>query len=58
MMKATNVQYQNFTRRFEVVKCFKKQETCSKQKKVARNPKRCSKSEKLLKSGRATYGQP
>ena len=48
MMKAINVQYQNFNRRFEVVKCFKKQETCSKQMKVARNPKSCSRVAKQL----------
>ena len=51
MMKATNAQYQNFSRRFEVVKCLKKQETCSKQKKVARNQKSCSKvAEQLMDS--------
>ena len=43
------VQYQNFNRRFEVVKCLKKQEACSKHKKVARRIESCSKSEKLLK---------
>ena len=35
MMKATNVQSQNFNRRFEVVKGVKKQETYSEQMIVA-----------------------
>ena len=49
MMKATNVQYQNFNRRFEVVKCLKKARNFgSKRKKVARRFESCSKSEKLL----------
>ena len=58
MIKATNVQCQNFNRRFDVVKSLKKQETCSEQKKVAGRTESCSKSEKMLKSGRATYGHP
>ena len=43
---------------FELQIALRKQESYSKKKKVARNPKNCSKSEKLLKSCRATYGQP
>ena len=51
MMKATNVPDQNLNRRFEVEKCLKNQETCSKQKEVARNPKSCSKvAEQLMDS--------
>ena len=51
MIKAINVQYQNFNRHFEVVKCLKKKETCSKQKKVARNQKSCPKvAEQLMAS--------
>ena len=42
-MKATNVKYQIFNKRYEVVKCLKQRENCSKQKKVARNPKSWSK---------------
>ena len=34
MIKAINVQYQNFNGRFEVVKYLKKLETCSEQKKL------------------------
>ena len=37
---------------------LKKQERYSKKEKVARRTKSCSKSEKLLKSCRATYVQP
>ena len=51
MMKATNVQYRNFNRRFEVVKGIKKATN------LFRTEESCSKSEKLLKSGSATYGQ-
>ena len=58
MIKATNVQYQNFNRHFEVVKCLKKKETCSKQNKVARNPKSCSKALELLEIRKVTQKWP
>ena len=57
-IKATDALNQNMNGRFLVTNCLKKQESYSKKKKVAQNPKSCSKSEKLLKSCRATYGQP
>lgn len=47
----------------KLLKCLKKEETCAKQKKVAGNPKTCSKDStlleirKLLKIDLAAHGQ-
>ena len=58
MMKVTNVQYWNFKRRFEFVKALKRQETCLEQKKVARNPKSCSKVAQQLMDSPSLKGGP